>query len=792
MKHPISKLSHEDLQGHMAWLRSFAGALVRDSNEADDLVQDAFVVLARTSSRVGDVRGFLVGTVRFLSAKRQRSEARRRGRESKVAEARCLEVASPSDALERMDIMLIVLEEVRELPGAQARAIGMRYLDGSKTGEIAKREGIAPQTVRANLSRGLESLRERLDRRFGSRDVWSAVLVPWAMPIPIGGTPLGGESQVPAAASKTAATQAAATGAALATGATLVTLKTTSLILVSVACLAIWASTRSPAKSQGLSDLKPIVNATGAALVSPATTESSLLVLPESESRMAASLSVPESAEGDALDGIQFFVYDIDGNAIANAQLQTTNSAGVVFSSLGETDANGLLVANAPLGELVLARKEGLAATRVWRSEFGWPEVTRIAMERDRVLRGVVLGYGDSASPVEQGVRVAVVEMDMPFTMSQFRAQLSAKDPVIPLTTTASDGTFKLAGLRVGKRYKVYAGGRGWATQRLDQVVDEFTDNVEVPVWRLLGVQVLLQDEQGQPLAVDQRLQGRQRPQWWVSGEGVSGLASSSKSVALAGVSAQHASRMGSHDVLMLFTGMKPGVKQVGPIRYAGRIPTYGDFEAEVYAEVIDGEIPKQVVEVPDPIIERADVKLSVDWPEGLYTPEFSLPVARVVFHDPSAGTTLEVALFSQSDFSSTLKGLPRAKLDVDIIIEVSGLKYSLWREALVVDTDSDEPQIVHFDLRDLPTVEFDLGTDYRTYHGPLMYELTTVRGSKTTASPIQRMQHPPYRIAGLQPGANYNVEMFWPFQEDVAAEFRLPELVPPGGALHRVAVKAR
>ena len=58
-------------------------------------------------------------------------------------------------------------EEIRELPKTQARVIGMRYLDGSEVGEIAKREGVAPPTVRSNLARGLQSLRERLDRRFG-------------------------------------------------------------------------------------------------------------------------------------------------------------------------------------------------------------------------------------------------------------------------------------------------------------------------------------------------------------------------------------------------------------------------------------------------------------------------------------------------------------------------------------------------------------------------------------------------------------------------------------------------
>ncbi len=55
-----------------------------------------------------------------------------------------------------------------------------RYLEGLKTAEIAKREGVQPATVRAHLARGLAALRARLDRRQGGREQWCTVLAPFA------------------------------------------------------------------------------------------------------------------------------------------------------------------------------------------------------------------------------------------------------------------------------------------------------------------------------------------------------------------------------------------------------------------------------------------------------------------------------------------------------------------------------------------------------------------------------------------------------------------------------------
>ena len=85
-------------------------------------------------------------------------------------------------AIERMEVMRCVLDEVARLPEAQRRAIALRYIEGLSTPEIARREQLAASTVRATLVRALAKLRERLDARFGGHAAWSLPLAGWALP----------------------------------------------------------------------------------------------------------------------------------------------------------------------------------------------------------------------------------------------------------------------------------------------------------------------------------------------------------------------------------------------------------------------------------------------------------------------------------------------------------------------------------------------------------------------------------------------------------------------------------
>ncbi|MEM9379824.1 MAG: sigma-70 family RNA polymerase sigma factor [Planctomycetota bacterium] len=244
---PGPAVDPDELLSHSTWLRRLARALVRDDASADDLVQDAMGVAIATRVPVRDLRAFLAGTVRRLAVRGRRSDVRRDRRERARA-ADAAEASLPgADALaERVDVLRIVLEELRALPPAQQRIVSLRYLDDLDAAEIARREGTSPSTVRSHLARGLAALRARLDARAGGRSGWHAVLAPWVVP----GAPLApgpeGELPVPepAAALPSAGASVTAAGAAAAGGALAMTLKTTAFTLVPLALAGAWLASR--------------------------------------------------------------------------------------------------------------------------------------------------------------------------------------------------------------------------------------------------------------------------------------------------------------------------------------------------------------------------------------------------------------------------------------------------------------------------------------------------------------------------------------------------------------------
>lgn len=232
--HPLAALSADELLEHAAWLRSFAGALVRDPNEADDLVQGAFGAAVTAPSAVRDLRGYLAGTVRWLAWKDRRAHVRRRDRDT--AHARdATRTAPPADEpLEVMDMMRVVLEEVGKLPKTQGRAISLHFVEQLSPNEIAQREGTSASTVRSNLARGLRTLRERLDERNGDRASWCTVLAPFSLPAPVGVAAAGIES--PALGATAPATVVTSASVLV----SLMSLKLATLVAVPLALAATW------------------------------------------------------------------------------------------------------------------------------------------------------------------------------------------------------------------------------------------------------------------------------------------------------------------------------------------------------------------------------------------------------------------------------------------------------------------------------------------------------------------------------------------------------------------------
>ncbi len=163
----------------LTWLAGLARALIGESH-ADDLVQDTAVAAIRRPAPDGvPRRAWLSSVARRLAARQFRGDSRRAKRERAVARSNSL--PDSTELVERAEVAEQVTSAARRLPEPFRRTILLRFLDGRSTEDIARDEGKPMDTVRWRVRRGLELLREQLQRENG-RDwsSWCVLLTPLA------------------------------------------------------------------------------------------------------------------------------------------------------------------------------------------------------------------------------------------------------------------------------------------------------------------------------------------------------------------------------------------------------------------------------------------------------------------------------------------------------------------------------------------------------------------------------------------------------------------------------------
>ncbi len=125
--------------------------------EVEDLVQDVFLSALRHLQTLRNASAF--GGWLAMIARNRAADFHRR---SPALEELPEEV--PSEDPERAEA-LAVLEEIRGLPEAYRETLTLRLVEGMTGPEIAARTGLTPGSVRVNLHRGMQQLRERLGTR---------------------------------------------------------------------------------------------------------------------------------------------------------------------------------------------------------------------------------------------------------------------------------------------------------------------------------------------------------------------------------------------------------------------------------------------------------------------------------------------------------------------------------------------------------------------------------------------------------------------------------------------------
>ena len=132
--------------------------------EVDDLVQDVFVLALRRLSTLRDIARFgawLAAISRNLANDYHRQSVAAVELTEELSEGE-LEHGVTSEASEAEGASIPAA--IRRLPDAYKETLILRLLEGMTGPEIASRTGLTPGSVRVNLHRGMQQLREKLGR----------------------------------------------------------------------------------------------------------------------------------------------------------------------------------------------------------------------------------------------------------------------------------------------------------------------------------------------------------------------------------------------------------------------------------------------------------------------------------------------------------------------------------------------------------------------------------------------------------------------------------------------------
>jgi RNA polymerase sigma-70 factor, ECF subfamily len=144
------------------------------SADVDDLVQDAFVHAFRRLHDLNDATRF-GGWLAAIARSRANDHRRRLQTASAVRQALAMEEGSMSPMNPSLQMSAErILELIRALPDAYRETLILRLIEGMTGPEIAVRTGLTPGSVRVNLYRGMQQLREKMSQKIDASELEAA------------------------------------------------------------------------------------------------------------------------------------------------------------------------------------------------------------------------------------------------------------------------------------------------------------------------------------------------------------------------------------------------------------------------------------------------------------------------------------------------------------------------------------------------------------------------------------------------------------------------------------------
>src|SRR5262245_61222079 len=169
----------ERFREHEAHVRRIVEKIVRDPEQTDDVIQEAYVVALAHASSVLDSRGWFVRVAKNLALLARRKASRRTRNEQ--AAARRDPVAPVDETIADAEARLRVFRALRRLPALDRNLLSMRYAQKINFLDIGTLIGTSAEAARSRVRRALDALREAIGETYESttpRPWWRTDLLP--------------------------------------------------------------------------------------------------------------------------------------------------------------------------------------------------------------------------------------------------------------------------------------------------------------------------------------------------------------------------------------------------------------------------------------------------------------------------------------------------------------------------------------------------------------------------------------------------------------------------------------
>ena len=157
-----SSVLHDLWDLYVSDLLGYLMAILRSRSEAEDILQDVFVTIARKREKVAKARllkPYLFGLSRNLALNHIKKRGRSRERDQKASHWLELnrEVEDPDDRAPLMEVAL------GELPENQRTALVLKFYRGKSFREIGELLGISENTAGSRVRYGMEKMRKMME-----------------------------------------------------------------------------------------------------------------------------------------------------------------------------------------------------------------------------------------------------------------------------------------------------------------------------------------------------------------------------------------------------------------------------------------------------------------------------------------------------------------------------------------------------------------------------------------------------------------------------------------------------